>query len=446
VTAILQAGFVVLTNAVMILLIVVSIGVVQPLLSLAMLALFGASYALVYGLSRRRLLRNGAVQTQCLHERIAVVEQGLGAVKELLLLGGQERFRARFADTCHTISRTAANTQLLGQHPRHVLECVAGGALVAAALWMALHDGRLGADLGRLTFLGFAAYRLLPALQQAFFAGVSIRANRAAFDSVASDLALALRAPARPRRERRADDAWRGRPRSHIVLHDISYRYPRSARLALSRVSLQIAAGSMVGLVGANGSGKSTLADIILGLLEPVSGHVEVDGMTLNAGNLTDWQRELAFVPQQVCVLDATVTENIAFGVPTAQIDPLRVRDAARRAGAHDFIAALPLDYEERLGEHGARLSGGQRQRIGIARALYRGAAVLVLDEASASLDAVAEEALIATLAALRGTCTVIVIAHRLATTRDCDAVFELDAGALVESGAYSKLRAGISA
>ncbi len=181
--------------------------------------------------------------------------------------------------------------------------------------------------------------------------------------------------------------------------------------------------------MGPNGAGKSTLADLILGILTPDAGTISVDGVPLAAANREHWQRNVAYVPQSVYLLDASLADNIAFGVEPIDVDPERLRAAARGARLEELIASLPNGYQEKLGDHGARVSGGQRQRIGIARALYRDAALLVFDEATSSLDGAAEEEVIATLAMLRGQHTVILIAHRPSSVRHCDEIFELQDG-----------------
>jgi len=205
-------------------------------------------------------------------------------------------------------------------------------------------------------------------------------------------------------------------------------------------VSLLIPARSVVGIVGANGSGKSTLVDLIAGLLVPASGQIEVDGIAVDHHTRGAWQRRIAYVPQQIGLLDASIAHNVALGVPSECIDLERLLAAARRAQLDDFVRTLPDGYDHLVGERGVGLSGGQRQRIGIARALYRDASVLILDEATSALDGLSEQELIATLMSLRGSYTILLIAHRLSTLRTCNVIFEFAAGRLVASGTYAEL------
>jgi len=201
----------------------------------------------------------------------------------------------------------------------------------------------------------------------------------------------------------------------------------------VSGVSLVIPAGALVGLVGPNGSGKTTLVDLIGGLLMPQSGHIEIDGVRLERVNCPSWQSTIAYVPQQVFLFDATLAENIACGVPAAAIDHARLDTAVRLARLSECVARLPNGYQEIVGERGCRLSGGQRQRLAIARALYREASLLILDEVTSSLDSATESEIVETLHALRPDKTVLVIAHRAGALRRCDLVFELRSGKLVE-------------
>jgi HlyD family secretion protein len=293
--------------------------------------------------------------------------------------------------------------------------------------------------VAQLSFFGLAAYRLLPALQQAFAAITKIRANRSAVESVADDLRQALR-HARRGETRAIDRSWQGRPRREIRLNAVTFHHTADRPAAVQGLSLCIPAGATVGVVGANGSGKTTLVDLLTGLLAPDAGNIEVDGIVLDDTNRGAWQATIAYVPQHVFLLDTTLAQNIALGTPAEQIDRERMRAAVRLARLEECVVALPGGYDEVLGERGARLSGGQRQRLAIARALYRQASLLILDEATSALDGAAEEQVVDMLHDLRPTCTVVLIAHRMSALRHCDVIHELANGRLVRSGTYADL------
>jgi len=430
VTGMLQSGFVLITSVVVIVFIVLSMAIVDPVVSLTVLVLFGAGYLLVYRIARRRLLDSGRIQTQAGTERVAAVEQGFAAIKDLLVTQGQADFAGRFAGACEKISRAASSTQVIGQFPRYLLECIAGTGLIAAALLLSAR-GPSGTWLAELTFIGFAGYRLLPAIQQAYFSIVTLRANRAAFEHICADLGAAL---ARPLAVPPTDPQWSGRPRTGVELVDVKFRYEEGAPLAVDGVSLRIAAGSVVAFTGANGAGKTTTADLLLGILSPESGRIEIDGEPLTANNRQAWQLSLAYVPQQIYLLDASVRDNIALGVAAEMVDQARLEEAARAAGAMEFIDRLARRFDEQLGNRGVRLSGGQRQRLGIARALYRNPSLLVLDEATSSLDEDSVQAVVAALLRLRGRCTVVVIAHHDAVIAACEMAHQFEGGRIVAS------------
>jgi ATP-binding cassette, subfamily B, bacterial PglK len=437
----LQNAFSLNTNIITAVLIVASVMLLNPLLATAMLTALAGGYVLIYLAVRNRLLRAGEIESRFFIEQTKIVNESLGAIREILLRRIQPFFCAGFERSSRAFARAAAHTQLIGQSPRYVMECVAVVGLVAIALLTGRGEGGIGLWLGQLTFLGFAAYRLLPSLQQAFMALVKIRADRVGFESIAPDLRLArshvdslTAGLARP------DAAWADCPRSAIELKEVSFSYEADRPPALDGISLQIAARTAVGFVGRNGSGKTTLVDLIAGLLVPGAGRLEVDGMAIDDTNRTAWQSRIAYVPQDIFLLDATIAQNIALGVPPASIDRTRLLAAAQLSQLDPFLRDLPDGFEYSVGERGTRLSGGQRQRIGIARALYAQAAVLILDEATNALDGLTEREMQATIAGLRGRYTVILITHRLRSVRTCDRIYEFDQGRLARTGNYEGL------
>ncbi len=439
---ILQHLFALVTNVVTAALIIGSILLLKPLVALIMFAALGGGYVSIYLLVRNRLLRIGQAQSRFAGEQAQIVTESFGAIKEIIVLQAQKFFRDKFEQASRAFLLAAAQSQIVGQTPRYVMECVAAAGLVGVALVLGGGDGGVGPQLGSLTFLAFAAYRLLPTLQQVFASTVRIRAERPALAVIGADLRQARAAQRAAFVAGRAprDPAWNARPAREILLKEVSYRYAPDRASALLDMSLRIPARSTVGIVGANGSGKSTLVDLVAGLLTPSAGVVEVDGCILDGKNRAAWQTRLAYVPQNMFLLDASIAQNIALGVSPAEIDRARLLEAARLAQLDDFVMSLPHRYEQRIGERGVALSGGQRQRIGIARALYRDAAVLLLDEATNALDGLTEQELMSTLQRLRGRYTILLIAHRMSTVRGCDMIFHLEEGRVIGSGTYDAL------
>ncbi len=438
---VLQHAFTMVTNVVTASFIIFSILLVKPLLAFAMVIGLAGGYTLIYLIVRKRLLQFGHAQSRSATEQTQIVNESLGAIKEIILLQVQDFFCARFQQASRSCSRAAAHGQFVAQSPRNVMECVAACGLVGIALLLGVTGGG-GPWLGELTFLVFAAYRLLPALQQIFAAIVRIRADRAGLALIAPDLMTARATPRLPpsRVSLQAARAWHGRPRQDIRLRDISFQYAPDRPWVLRGVSLRIPARATVAIVGANGAGKSTLVDVIAGLLVPATGRVEVDGIVIDDAHRAAWQSQVAYVPQNIFLLDATIVQNVALGIPPGDVDPDRLRDALRLAQLDELLKTLPLGQDHPVGERGVQLSGGQRQRIGIARALYREASVLLLDEATNALDGLTEQELMDTLRRLRGRYTSIVVAHRMSTVRACDVIFEIGGGRIVCGGTYDGL------
>lgn len=434
---VLQNIFIVVTNLATGSLIILTVMLLNPMIASAMIVALAGGYILIYFAVRNRLARAGQIQSHLFTEQTRVVNESLGAIKEIQILRIQDFFRAGFQRSSLTYARSAANTYLIAQSPRYVMECVAIVGLVAVALIGSSRESGIGPWLGQLTFLGFAAYRLLPTLQQAFAAIVRIRAGRAGFDVIVRHLRLTRN---RPVADLHNDSIWHGCPQRAIELKEVNFRYVNDRMPAIDNLSVRIPARTAVGLVGPNGSGKTTIVDLVAGLLVPDSGFVMVDEAALDDSNRAAWQSRIAYVPQNVFLLDTTIAENIALGIPAAAINKQRLYLAAQLAQLDEFVDTLPGKYEHRVGERGVKLSGGQRQRIGIARALYTEASVLILDEATNALDGLTEQELMTTLLNLRGRYTIVVIAHRLSMVRACDLIFEFDCGKITASGTYPEL------
>ena len=438
---ILQSALIFVTNLIAAAFIVLSVLILNPAVSITMLVGLAGGYGLSYLCLRGRLLRLGQAHSRAWSEQTRIVSESFGAIREILLLRDRRRFHETFEQASRDVSSAGAQVYAAAQIPKQVMECAAVAALVGTALVVGTGSESKGPLLGQLTFIAFSAYRLMPMLQQVFAAAVRIRADRAALAWVAPDLrARADGSPALSGDPCLASHRWRHRPHDEIRLRHVSFHYGTERAPALVGANLCIPARSMTGIVGPNGSGKTTLMDLIAGLLTPSSGELLIDGIALDADSRPAWQACLAYVPQNIFLLDSSIAQNIAFGIAPDQIDARRMTQAARAAQLEDFILTLPDEYHHKVGERGVRLSGGQRQRLGIARALYKGAPVLLLDEATSALDGMTEAELLSVLGTLRGRSTIILIAHRLSLVRGCDVIFQLEGGKIVGSGTYEEL------
>jgi len=391
----------------------------NPLIAIAFVALVGALYAVIYAVVRRRLARIGAERQAANAQRYQSCKEVLDGIKDVKVAHAASAYQQAFDQSSRVYSRHLATGDTLAQSPLYMVEAMGYTGLIAMALLLMTQSSDVARVLPALGLYGFAAYRMLPAAQIMYRGFAKLKFSSAALETVGHDLAL----PATP-----ADTAAALAPQREIRLQGVSYAYPSAPdKSVLDGLDLTIPAGTSVGIVGRTGAGKSTLMDILLGLLEPQAGSLRVDGVPIDAGNVAAWQRAIGYVPQHIYLADASIAENIAFGVPRADIDAQAVERAARAAQIHDFIAnELKDGYATPIGDRGIRLSGGQRQRIGIARALYRDPPVLFMDEATSALDNETEAALTAAIRGLSGHKTIVVIAHRQASLAGCDTVVSL--------------------
>jgi len=415
----------------------VAIFVYNPAVAISGLLIFATAYVLLYKTVRRRLVRNGRHISEAQQMRFKLMGEGFGGIKDALLLGRQKNFTDRFEAACDKFAVAQGTTQALAQVPRYAMELIAFGSVIFLVLYLlAVHEGNLGSILPVLSVYALAGFKLLPAFQQVYTGLSQIRGNLAAFDAVRADLRASSLDAAKthePTRERIV-------PEKHVSLNDIVFSYPGKEEPALKNVDITIPANGVIGLVGASGSGKSTAIDLLLGLIEPQQGNLAIDGRPLSKENIRAWQNSVGFVPQSIFLADSSIRENIAFGLPPESIDEEKVKTAATMAHLDELLAGLPGGLETRVGERGVQLSGGQKQRIGIARALYHDADVLVLDEATSALDGITEKLIMDAIHDFSGKKTIIMIAHRLATVRQCDSIYLLRDGQVEDQGTYNEL------
>lgn len=414
-----------------------AIFIFNPLVAFAGIILFAIAYLVLFRTVRKTLTRNGKVVTRNNQLRFKLMNEGFGGIKDTLLLGRQADFNQRFAATSQAWGRAKGVTQGLSQAPRYAMELLAFGAVISLVLYLlAAYDGNLGEILPVLSIYALAGFKLLPAFQQIYTSLASVKGNIASFDSLEEDLAASQDTSA----GRPGAAAGKLPPQQGITLENIHFRYPGKKEKALDGLTLHIPRNQVIGLVGASGSGKSTAIDILLGLMEPQQGALKVDGDALSGDALRAWQNSVGFVPQAIFLADASIRENIAFGLPPEQIDDERVTRAAQMAHLDELLERLPEGLNTRVGERGIQLSGGQRQRIGIARALYDDAEVLVLDEATSALDGITEKLVMDAIHDFSGKKTIIMIAHRLATVKQCNTIYMLADGQVVDQGSYEEL------
>ena len=399
---------------------------------------FGAMYALVSLFTRRRLAENSATLGSAYEQRVQIIQESLGGIRDVIIDHSQQAHLSAFREVDRRFTWARATTAFISAAPRYVIEAAGMVAIAAIALLLTGREGGLAMALPILGALALGAQRLLPLMQQLYHGWTYLSGHRA----IAGQVLELLQLPTEPE----PIGAQSGAPlpfRREIRFESVSFTYPERSRPALENIDLVIPHGSRVALTGKTGSGKTTLADLLMGLLEPGTGRICVDGVPLTPGNRRAWQQCIAHVPQAIFLADASIAHNIALGRAAESIDMDRVRAAARTAQLDDDIESLPDGYNSRVGERGVRLSGGQRQRLGLARAIYKDAPLLVLDEATSALDHATEVAVMEALDQLgRQGRTIVIIAHRASTVRHCELVARLDQGRLADFGAAAEILA----
>jgi ABC-type multidrug transport system fused ATPase/permease subunit len=414
-----------------------AIFIFNPWVALTGLTIFGVVYYLLFRTVRFRLAKNGKTITKTSRQRFKLMSEGFGGIKDTLLLGRQAEFNSRFEQASRNLGHAQGFTIALSQAPRYLMELIAFASVIFLVLYLLeVYQGNLGHMLPILSVYALAGFKLLPAFQLIYANLSQIKANLAAFDSLEQDLINSQDATI----ESPAHNAGKLSPQNVIELDNVLLTYPGKQEKALNGLSLTIPVNQVIGLVGASGSGKSTAIDVLLGLIHPQKGGLKVDGTMLKGVQLRAWQNNVGFVPQAIFLADASIRENIAFGISLNKISSERVTKAAKMAHLDELLERLPDGLDTRVGERGIQLSGGQRQRIGIARALYDDAEVLILDEATSALDGITEKLVMDAIHDFSGKKTIIMIAHRLATVKQCDCIYLLEAGKVVDEGTYEAL------
>lgn len=414
--------------------VMVALILIDPLLALTAVVSIGGGYLVITQTFSERLKRNGQLIAREQPRAVKAIQEGVGGIRDVLIDGTQAVFLDQFRNSDRPVRRAQGSNLIIQQVPRVVLE---GVAILVISVLAVLLSGRPGGVASQLPVLGalvLGGQRLLPLGQQCYAAATLVLGHRGL-------LAGALEILEQPMPDNHGQPSPMALEyETEIEFQHLRFRYAENGAWVIDDLNLTISIGARVGLVGTTGCGKSTLLDLLMGLLVPCQGAVLVDGQRLEGNRLTGWQGSIAHVPQHVFLADASLTENIAFGVRVEDIEMDRVMEAARRAMIAEFIEDEPEGYETVVGERGIRLSGGQRQRIGIARALYKKASVLVFDEATSALDNQTERAVIHSLTSLDRQATLLLVAHRLSTLKYCDVVIEMSEGRIVGQGTYEEL------
>ena len=423
-----------ISSSVMLIAILIALLSVDPVIAVASFGGFGLIYALIVQLTRNRLLINSQIVARESPYVIKSMQEGLGGIRDVLIDGSQNIYCQIYRNADQPLRRAQGNSQFISYGPRYGMEALGMVLIAALAYTLAQQVDGISKAIPVLGALALGAQRLLPVLQQAYGSWTIIQGGQASLQDTLELLDQPLPAYA---------DQPHPSPlpfKHQISLKQLRFCYSPQSPWVVEDLNISIVKGSRVGFIGVTGSGKSTLLDIVMGLLQPTLGVMEIDGEPITAANCRAWQAHIAHVPQAIFLSDNSIAENIAFGVPVAQIDAKRVRHAAQQAQIAEIIETWPKQYQTFVGERGIRLSGGQRQRIGIARALYKQADVIILDEATSSLDVETEESVMKAIEGLGKSITILIIAHRLTTLKNCTHIFKLGGGGIMQAGTYQDI------
>ena len=424
----------IISSVMMIVSILSALLIIDTAITLSVFMGFGILYWIIAFYNRVQVKNNSKCIASQSTLMIKSLQEGLGGIRDVLIDGSQEFYCSIFRNSETELRKAAAKNKFIGSSPRYVMEAI-GMTLIAIFAYIATQEqGGVGTVIPVLGTLALAAQRVLPAIQQIYSSYNSIKGSKYSLKDVIALLEQQLpyyssEMPPIPIKFNKS-----------IVLKNISFRYRSDLPWVLKDFNLTLNKSKHIGFIGVTGSGKSTLLDIVMGLLSQTQGEMLIDDQVITNKNYRSWQAHIAHVPQSVYLSDNSIEENIAFGSAIEKIDGNRVIKAAKQAQILELVESLPDGFQTRIGERGVRLSGGQRQRIGIARALYKRASVLIFDEATSALDNETESSIMQTIKNLDKDLTVLIIAHRLTTLKDCDQIVKLGVNNTVEILEYKEI------
>ena len=403
-------------------------------LALIVFLTFSFAYFLIYKFSRGFLSRIGDERLKSNKLRFTALSEAFSSIKEIKLSALENIYINKFSDPAKIFANHQASSRIIALLPRFFLEALVFGGMLLVILSLMKNENSFIDILPIISLYAFAGYRLMPAIQQIYQSITQLRFCGPALNSMCDDIK-------KLKHQTLQNNKSNMQLNNKISLQNIYYHYPEKSKKILKNINIIINAQTTVGIIGETGSGKTTLVDIILGLLEPQKGRFEIDNQIIDKKNIRIWQNSIGYVPQHINLIDDSISNNVAFGLNPKDVDQNQVEKVCKIANIHNFVTnELQEKYQTHVGERGVRLSGGQRQRVGIARALYHNPKILILDEATSSLDNHTERLVMESVNNLGKEMTIILIAHRLSTVKNCDKIFLLEKGELKDQGKFEEL------
>lgn len=435
---VLQPFLQAVSQIILTLFIVIGLIVVDPILALIAALIVTSVYVIIYFAIRRRAVDSGEAVSDVARKKLKMLRESIKGIREIKLLGAEPWYEREIDKTTRRGLAAQAFIRLSGELPRYIVETVVFTAIIVLGVYLITSGTPQQQIVTTLSFYAMAGYKLLPAAQTIYKALTSIKGHSSVIDEVWHSFTAA---------KERAQNITQKQDTSvsfdnfrTMRLQSVNYRYPNSNDNVIADLDMTLEVNKLIAFVGGSGAGKTTVANLVAGLITPTDGSVDIDGTPLTFSRLRAWQDKIGYVPQSVFIVDDTITHNICFGIPKADIDQNRVIEVAKKANLHEFIETLPDKYETKVGEDGEILSGGQRQRLAIARALYKQPSVLILDEATSALDNITERRILSEISNLTDEMLVIMIAHRLSTVEKCDMIYLFEQGRIQHQGNYQQL------
>jgi len=424
-------------EGIMALSILVFLFVMEPLITILIISLSGLGAGSFIFFNKKKMKEYGEEEQERRAKMYKALNQGLGGIKDARVLNREEEFIEQFRKEAFRSTQLQTYIRFIQQIPRPVVETTAVLGMLLVSIILVLQGRSMGAIIPILTLFAMATVRLMPSVQQLVSNYTRLRYNLVSLEPLYNDLKNLQEYHTHFLEDRKSVGVFEFR--NQIEIKNMSYRYPQAESKALDDISFTIPKGNAVAFVGSSGAGKTTMVDVILGLLKPSEGSISVDGKNINEST-SAWQQHIGYIPQTIYLGDETLRANIAFGLPKDKIDESKVWEAVKLAQLETLLDQLPRGLDTIVGEHGTRLSGGQRQRVGIARALYHNPKVLIMDEATSALDNITEKKITRAIEALKGDHTLIMIAHRLTTVKNCDILYFMEEGQIIQEGSYEEL------
>lgn len=425
-------------NAIMFAFIITALLLLEPLITIITVVMMGGGGYLFLKITQKRTVDSGRISRLSSGDMNRMILQGLGGFKDARVLNRESLFLKQYHKFAKKGMEASVYQAVVKSLPKPIIETLLVVGILTITLLMVYEERSFTEIIPVLTLFGVSAVKLMPVFNTFIQQITSIRYSADSVNAIFEDLDL-LENKYKKFSEQILSQSERMELKQEIALKNISYKYPDSEEFAVKNINLVIPKGSVIAFVGASGAGKTTLVDLILGLLEPQSGTIEVDGADIS-NNLRGWMKNIGYIQQSNYLFDERIFRNIAFGIPDNEVDHDKLNDAIKAAQLEEMIEKLPIGLRTRVGERGVRLSGGQRQRVTIARAIYNNPQILIMDEATSALDNITEKFVIEAIEKLRGDRTIVMIAHRLTTVQNCDVIYLMKDAEIIDQGTFDEL------